>query len=483
MLTTFKKFPEFIDSDPRVKRPEGYVISEELLLARYSTLLPNQLIANCSVLDIGCCVASAGAWVLDNGAHKYVGIEVNSDLADESKKNLQKYFSNSTWEILNTSFENFIQNNTEKFDIVIASGIIYSLTQYQKFVVDLSEITNLAVVVESRTPPILRQLISSGDLSLFPIVEYKNNHPVFFSKDKNVEISSALPSLGVLEILFGEVGFSFNRTSYSDLKKTHPHYKNEQRFGAIFKKSGVYKQRSVNDAYKNIDSLKTIPWEYENTTTQTTIPAVWEFNESIANSFVDHARKHIPDYDKVINLSIKVCKTLLTDRLEDKIIDVGCATGETINRLWANGLCNLIGVDNSQAMLARCQNKHAFYILSDQFPKENGPYKSVLCNWTLHFIRDKKTYLADIFNSLTTDGFLILTDKTANEDIDLELYHDFKREKGVSEEEIKQKTNSLKDVMFINDINWYIDTLTDLGFTKVSVINAAPCFTTFLAKK
>jgi tRNA (cmo5U34)-methyltransferase len=209
----------------------------------------------------------------------------------------------------------------------------------------------------------------------------------------------------------------------------------------------------------------------------------WEFNESIADVFVEHARKHIPDYDRVIDLNVNICKMLLKNCIEDKVIDVGCATGETINRLWASGLHNLIGVDNSKAMLERCQNKNAVYIHSDSFPKENGPYSAILCNWTLHFIKDKQTYLKNMFNGLCNDGFLILSEKTCNEGADLELYHNFKRSKGVSDEEIKIKAQSLQNVMFVHDVNWYLKTLEVVGFKEVTIVNSAPCFTTFLARK
>jgi tRNA (cmo5U34)-methyltransferase len=217
--------------------------------------------------------------------------------------------------------------------------------------------------------------------------------------------------------------------------------------------------------------------------TSNLLPPIWNFNKNVAGIFVDHARKHIPDYDRVIDLSVNICQTLLEDHTADKIVDVGCATGETIKRLRANNLCNLVGVDNSQAMLDQCQDKNALYILSDIFPQEHGPYNAVLCNWTLHFTQDKKTYLKSIFDNLCANGFLILSEKTCNSGTDLKLYHDFKRRQGVSDEEIKFKAESIKNVMFINDVEWYFCELEKIGFSKVTIVNSAPCFTTFLVRK
>jgi tRNA (cmo5U34)-methyltransferase len=125
----------------------------------------------------------------------------------------------------------------------------------------------------------------------------------------------------------------------------------------------------------------------------------------------------------------------------------------------------------------------AHWILGDQFPIDDGPYHAIFCNWTLHFIQDKISYLKSMYQGLMPGGFMILSDKTCNSGIDLKLYHNFKRSQGVSEDEITNKAASVKDIMFINEPNWYLEQLKLIGFDQVSIINAAPCFTTFLAIK
>ena len=63
------------------------------------------------------------------------------------------------------------------------------------------------------------------------------------------------------------------------------------------------------------------------------------------------------------------------------------------------------------------------------------------------------------------------------------MYHDYKRAKGVSEEEIKQKQESIKNVMFIVDIEYYFSILKFTGFSKVHIIDSYWCFTTFVCIK
>jgi ubiquinone/menaquinone biosynthesis C-methylase UbiE len=208
------------------------------------------------------------------------------------------------------------------------------------------------------------------------------------------------------------------------------------------------------------------------------IPPVWKFDNNVAANFVAHARQHIPNYDLVIDKAVAVCQHLFGP--DDAIIDVGCATGETLRRLSQAGFQNLVGVDCSSNMLDHCQAP-ARLILSDQLPQ--GPYHAVICNWTLHFIVDKQTYLKSIYQQLVPGGILFLTDKTSKNPLAIEFYHRFKHQQGVSQQEIIDKARSVESIMFIDSPAWYFDVFSDLNFHDVLVADASWCFTTFLAKK
>jgi 2-polyprenyl-3-methyl-5-hydroxy-6-metoxy-1,4-benzoquinol methylase len=203
----------------------------------------------------------------------------------------------------------------------------------------------------------------------------------------------------------------------------------------------------------------------------------WKFNKQVASSFVQHARCHIPDYDKVIDLSVNVCRNF---DVTSKIIDVGCATGETLRRLTSAGFKNVYGVDNSKDMLQHCNVGST--ICSDKFPQNFGPFKVIILNWTLHFIKEKKDYLKTVIENLDQDGILILSDKIDNTDFSLNYYHQFKRNQGVTEEEIKAKADSLVGVMFIDDIHWYLETFKELNL-EYHLANGHWSFATFVCRK
>lgn len=204
----------------------------------------------------------------------------------------------------------------------------------------------------------------------------------------------------------------------------------------------------------------------------------WKFDQQVAETFVSHARQHIPDYDRIIHKVVDVCKHLLSPN--DRIIDVGCATGETLQQLSSAGFTNLFGVDSSQDMLDRCCAP-ANLVCNDSFPP--GHFNAVTINWTLHFIQNKTQYLQDIFNSLTPGGFLFLSDKTSKDPLAIDFYHQYKASMGVSNSDILAKARSVESIMYINNPAWYLETLHDIGFKNTQIIDANWCFTTFLAIK
>jgi tRNA (cmo5U34)-methyltransferase len=206
----------------------------------------------------------------------------------------------------------------------------------------------------------------------------------------------------------------------------------------------------------------------------------WKFSQDIAKNFVEHARKHIPGYDRVIDKTVKFIEHHA--KKTDSIIDVGCATGETLKRLHQIGFTNLHGVDNSINMLNEIPKNVATLTCCDRFPLDKK-YKVVTMNWTLHFIKNKIEYIKDIFNGLEQDGFLILTDKTQNDGKFLDLYHDFKKQQGLTNKEIETKAKQLRNIMYINSQEWYLSQLKFFNFSDVIIIDADWCFTTFIAKK
>jgi len=211
----------------------------------------------------------------------------------------------------------------------------------------------------------------------------------------------------------------------------------------------------------------------------------WVFDETIASRFTDEAEKHIPHYWKVITLSALVIKT--TFGRNAKILDVGCATGNTLVYFVSQGFEQLFGCDSSAAMLTKARQclpqNHVVLVESAFFPTNVPLFEVVMCNWTMHFIEEREQYLQAIFKGLVSGGLLIMTEKTEQSDAIKSLYHDFKLQQGLTVEQIAQKEQHLKGILVPYSLEQNIALLKDTGFIKIEILDASLGFVTFLAWK
>jgi trans-aconitate methyltransferase len=202
----------------------------------------------------------------------------------------------------------------------------------------------------------------------------------------------------------------------------------------------------------------------------------WKFDKQVAGIYHHHVRQHIPNYDAVINQSIDCCIDFCNSN--DSIVDFGCATGYTLQRLTDAGFTNLLGVDSSQDMINVCDTNIAKY--STKLPEQK--FKTIIANWVLHFNENK----TDIINQMGTsidNGFVFISDKMITTDYVSKKYHQWKYSQGVSWEDIKRKEQALQGVMFIHPVEWYIETLKQAGFYQIEVIDAKLGFVSLLAFK
>ena len=121
----------------------------------------------------------------------------------------------------------------------------------------------------------------------------------------------------------------------------------------------------------------------------------FSFDENVARVFDDMISRSVPLYADV-QRSIPVLADLL-DHDPVKVVDLGCSTGTSLIHL-AQSLpsrnMELIGIDNSPAMLAKCEENLAKFQLpqkikthlSDVRQFEFSEASIVLMNYTLQFL-------------------------------------------------------------------------------------------------
>ncbi len=148
MINTFESKPEFIDSDSRVHRPFtwAYTVTPELMTRRHELFFSSVDLKGKRVLDLGCCCAATGAWVLDRGADYYVGVEAQELFFKSATDNLSKYYSQDRFSVVNQDIETYLNNNADQFDIVVMFGVLHCLFDYYKVIKQLTQISQHMII-------------------------------------------------------------------------------------------------------------------------------------------------------------------------------------------------------------------------------------------------------------------------------------------------------------------------------------------------
>ena len=223
------------------------------------------------------------------------------------------------------------------------------------------------------------------------------------------------------------------------------------------------------------------------------------FSERVAQVFDDMLDRSIPFYQEVIKGSAQLLDIFL--RQNDTVIDLGCATGTTLlqlARLLPNKGLQFVGIDNSAAMLDQARIKTGMFSKQDQVAfitqditdLEQVDTGAFLLNYTLQFIRPlrRKDFIHRLFNNLRPGGVLILSEKKISHDPLLnrkyiDIYHQFKLERGYSELEIAKKREALENILIPFSIEENRELLLDAGFASVETFFQWFNFVSFIAIK
>lgn len=234
-MKIFEKYPQFISTDPRTSRKGAYEVSENFMTLRHTSFFKSDSLANKTVLDLGCCVGASGAWVLANNANFYCGIEYNKDLANSAIDNLSAFDKNK-WQIINTSIETFLETNIEKYDIVIASGIIYAFFEPIPILKSIASFANV-VIIESVHPD-----VPGIDIETASVIAYKRQRMLYSTNGEELTFNSSVPSMTFIIDYMKQQGFDCDLSVNDDLKKCLPNVYQKNRFGIKLVKNRNYKQ-------------------------------------------------------------------------------------------------------------------------------------------------------------------------------------------------------------------------------------------------
>ncbi|TAA47726.1 carboxy-S-adenosyl-L-methionine synthase CmoA [Corallincola spongiicola] len=225
----------------------------------------------------------------------------------------------------------------------------------------------------------------------------------------------------------------------------------------------------------------------------------FRFDEGVADVFSDMIQRSVPGYTNIISTIGELAKHYIQE--QSQVYDLGCSLGAAtlaMRRNISHQGVNMIAVDNSQAMIERCQRNLGAYrsdvpvtvVLDDirEVAIENA--SMVVINFTLQFLPpdEREALLTKVYQGLKPGGLLVLSEKIRFDDQSVdnlltELHHNFKRAHGYSELEISQKRTALENVMRTDTAQLHTERLNEIGFKHVATWFQCFNFTSLLAIK
>ncbi len=213
----------------------------------------------------------------------------------------------------------------------------------------------------------------------------------------------------------------------------------------------------------------------------------FEFNETVANVFHDMISRSVPGYELLLRM-IGLYADIFV-RPGSRVFDLGCSLGEAslvIADQTRGRDCKIIAVDNSAAMIAKCNQHEALpknieWRCQDIRQTEISNASMVVLNLTLQFLPpgERQQLLERIFAGLKSGGILVLSEKVVFADAVenqrmVDLYQGFKKTMGYSDLEISQKRNALENVLVPDTAGQHLERLEAVGFDEIY-----PCFRSF----
>ena len=213
--------------------------------------------------------------------------------------------------------------------------------------------------------------------------------------------------------------------------------------------------------------------------------AGFTFDDKVASVFPDMIQRSVPGYNTIIAMT-----GVLAERYAQPYTlcyDLGCSLGASMLAMRArlDGRdCEIVGIDNSAAMIERCRSVVAAdthstpinLLLGDinTTPIENASV--AVMNFTLQFVavEQRDALLTRIGVNVRAGGILVLSEKVCFDDphlqaLNTDLHHAFKRGNGYSDLEIAQKRSALDNTLVPETIATHRERLQRAGFSSVDV--------------
>lgn len=222
------------------------------------------------------------------------------------------------------------------------------------------------------------------------------------------------------------------------------------------------------------------------------------FDDAVARVFPDMIKRSVPGYTMIIPMIGVITEQYA--QANSHLYDLGCSLGASLLAM-RHGVnvegCKVVGIDNAEAMLKRCQSYvdiddaivpvelHQGDVTDFEYEKASV----ITLNFTLQFIplEKREALIQKLYEALEPGGALILSEKVSFEEpeqtLQQELHWDFKRANGYSDLEVSQKRSALENVLITESSSAHITRLKNAGFSQACTWYQCFNFTSFIAVK
>ncbi len=223
----------------------------------------------------------------------------------------------------------------------------------------------------------------------------------------------------------------------------------------------------------------------------------WSFSGDVADSFVSHITKSVPNYDLGHKLICQISEFFINN--SSICYEIGVSTAELIAKLAeynsSKPNARWVGLDIEQKMIdagrehcSKFQNIELIHTDCSNFEYE--PADLIIAYYCIQFIPQQKrnNLIQKIYDSLNKGGAFIFFEKVRApnarfQDISNSLYEDYKTEQGYTEQEIISKSRSLRGVLEPYTSEQNMEMLSKAGFSEVWPVMKHICFEGLLAIK
>ncbi|QJD31014.1 carboxy-S-adenosyl-L-methionine synthase CmoA [Methylococcus geothermalis] len=212
----------------------------------------------------------------------------------------------------------------------------------------------------------------------------------------------------------------------------------------------------------------------------------FDFGENVATVFDDMLERSVPFYRELQRMIAEMAVDFAAP--DTRIYDFGCSTGTTLiglDRAIGPRRLTLVGVDNSEEMLAKCRAKMAGHAFSNAVELVRADLNQGIAMddatlavmiLTLQFVRPlyRDRLVKTIHEGLEQNGALILVEKVLGESSlfnrsFIHYYYEFKKRNGYTELEIAQKREALENVLVPYKLAENLEMLRVAGFRYIDV--------------